>query len=62
MRICFRQEFNEIIKKMKDMYGIEGNHFRLYRVPLLLNGENCVLPCLDSSAIHIKKLVELAQN
>lgn len=31
-------------------------------LPLILNNENCSLPCLDSVAIHIKKLVELAQE
>lgn len=56
------QEFNEIIKKMKDMYGIEAIILGCTELPLLLNDENCVLPCLDSAAIHIKKLVELAQN
>ena len=56
------QEFNEIIKKMKDMYGIEAIILGCTELPLLLNDENCVLPCLDSSAIHIKKLVELAQD
>ena len=56
------QEFNEIIKKMKDMYGIEAIILGCTELPLLLNDENCVLPCLDSAAIHINKLVELAQN
>lgn len=56
------QEFNEIIKKMKDMYGIEAIILGCTELPLLLNDENCLLPCLDSAAIHIKKLVELAQN
>lgn len=56
------QEFNEIIKKMKDMYGIEAIILGCTELPLLLNDENCALPCLDSAAIHIKKLVELAQN
>ena len=56
------QEFNEIIKKMKDMYGIEAIILGCTELPLLLNDENCVLPCLDSAEIHIMKLVDLAQN
>ncbi|MBP1564474.1 MAG: amino acid racemase [Oscillospiraceae bacterium] len=54
-------EFNKIIKKMKDMYGIEAIILGCTELPLLLNDANCLLPCLDSVAIHVKKLVELAQ-
>lgn len=54
------QEFNAIIKKMRDVYGIEAVVLGCTELPLLLNDENCVLPCLDSVEIHIKKLVELA--
>ncbi|MEE0265534.1 MAG: amino acid racemase [Acutalibacteraceae bacterium] len=56
------QEFNEIIKKMKDEYDIEAVILGCTELPLILNDSNCVLPCLDSVAIHIKKLVELVQN
>lgn len=56
------QEFNEIIKKLKDMYEIEAIVLGCTELPLLLNDANCLLPCLDSVAIHIKKLVELAQD
>ena len=56
------QEFNEIIKKLKDMYEIEAVVLGCTELPLILNDANCVLPCLDSVAIHIKKLVELAQG
>lgn len=54
------QEFNEIIKKMKEMHQIEAIILGCTELPLLLNDANCVLPCLDSVEIHIKKLVELA--
>ena len=56
------QEFNEIIKKMKETHQIEAIILGCTELPLLLNDANCVLPCLDSVAIHIKKLVELALN
>ena len=56
------QEFNEIIKKMQDVYGIEAVVLGCTELPLILNDENCLLPCLDSVAIHIKKLIELAQD
>ena len=56
------QEFNVIIKKLKDMYEIEAIVLGCTELPLLLNDANCLLPCLDSVAIHIKKLVELAQD
>lgn len=53
-------EFNEIIKKMKDEQQIEAVILGCTELPLLLNDGNCVLPCLDSVEIHIKKLIELA--
>ena len=56
------QEFNEIIKKLQDMYEIEAVVLGCTELPLILNDANCSLPCLDSVAIHIKKLVELAQD
>ena len=56
------QEFNGIIKKMQDVYGIEAVVLGCTELPLILNDENCLLPCLDSVAIHIKKLIELAQG
>ena len=56
------QEFDAIIKKMRDVYGIEAVVLGCTELPLLLNDENCVLPCLDSVEIHIKKLVELAME
>ena len=56
------QEFNEIIKKMQDEYNIEAVILGCTELPLILNDENCLLPCLDSVAIHIERLVELAQD
>ena len=54
------QEFNEIIKKMQKEHGIEAIVLGCTELPLLLNDENCVLPCMDSVTIHIEKLAELA--
>lgn len=51
-------EFNKIIQKMKDEQKIEAIILGCTELPLLLNDENCVLPCLDSVQIHIKKLIE----
>lgn len=53
------QEFNAIITKMQNEHGIEAVILGCTELPLILNDENCVLPCLDSVEIHIKKLVEL---
>ena len=55
-----RQEFNTIIKNMQQAHGIEAVVLGCTEIPLLLNDENCVLPCLDSVAIHIERLKELA--
>ena len=45
---------------MKKVYGIEAVILGCTELPLLLNDGNCVVPCLDSVEIHIKKLIELA--
>jgi len=55
------QEFNEIIKKMQKTHEIEAIVLGCTELPLLLNNDNCVLPCLDSVAIHIEELIELVQ-
>lgn len=52
-------EFVEIINKMKERDGIEGIILGCTELPLLLNSENCPIPCFDSVDIHIKKLIEL---
>lgn len=54
------KEFNEIILKMKQEHGIEAVVLGCTEIPLLLNDENCVLPCLDSVDIHINELIDLA--
>ena len=53
---------NEIIKRMQDEHKIEAVILGCTELPLILNDENCMLPCLDSVAIHIERLVELAQD
>ena len=53
-------EFVDIINKMKERDGIEGIILGCTELPLLLNSENCPIPCFDSVEIHIKKLIELA--
>lgn len=55
-------EFNKVIEKMKKDYGIEAVILGCTEIPLLLNDDNCVLPCLDSVEIHIKKLINLAMD
>lgn len=53
------KEFNEIILRMKQEHGIEAVVLGCTEIPLLLNDENCVLPCLDSVDIHINELIDL---
>ena len=55
------QEFNEIINTMQQAHGIEAVILGCTELPLLLSDDNCILPCLDSVEIHIKRLMELAQ-
>lgn len=55
-----RKEFNDIILKMKAEHDIEAVVLGCTELPLLLNDDNCVLPCLDSVDIHISELIELA--
>ena len=45
---------------MRDRDGIEAVILGCTELPLLLNDNNCVLPCLDSVDIHIDKLIGLA--
>ncbi len=54
-------EFNAIIGKMHKERGAEAVILGCTELPLLLNNDNCVLPCLDSVDIHINKLIELAE-
>lgn len=45
---------------MRNDYGIEAIILGCTELPLLLNDDNGVLPCMDSVEIHIKKLIHLA--
>ncbi|MCQ2974113.1 MAG: amino acid racemase [Bacteroidales bacterium] len=53
-------DFNSIISKIKNEHNIEAVVLGCTELPLLLNNDNCVLPCLDSVEIHIQKLIKLA--
>ena len=53
-------EFQKIIEKMRTENGIEAVILGCTELPLLLNPDNCPLPCLDSVEIHIQKLIDLA--
>lgn len=53
-------EFNAIIARMKEKQGIEAVILGCTELPLLLNNDNCILPCMDSVDIHINRLIELA--
>ncbi len=53
-------EFNCIMKRMKEEDQIEAVILGCTELPLLLNDKNCILPCLDSVDIHIRKLIELS--
>ena len=53
------QELVQIIERMKAEDGIEGVILGCTELPLLLNSENCPIPCYDSVEIHIRKLEEL---
>ena len=50
-------EFQRIIEKMRDQYGIEAVVLGCTELPLLLNSANCPVPCLDSVEIHINELI-----
>lgn len=56
------QEFQQIINKMQEQYGIETVILGCTELPLLLNEGNCPIPCLDSVEIHIEKLIRLIQG
>ncbi len=53
-------EFQQIITKMKYNDGIEAVVLGCTELPLLLNADNCPVPCLDSVDIHIKELIDQA--
>ena len=56
------KEFQDIIKRMIKTDGIEAIILGCTELPLLLNSENCPLPCLDSVDIHINELIKLAMQ
>lgn len=53
------KELQGIIQKMKEEQGIEAVILGCTELPIILNNENCPVPCLDSVEIHIQKLMEL---
>lgn len=55
-------EFNGIIDKMRKENEIEAVILGCTELPLLLNNDNSVLPCLDSVDIHIRELIKLAMT
>ena len=55
-------EFNGIIDKMRKEHEIEAVILGCTELPLLLNDDNSVLPCMDSVDIHIRELINLAMT
>lgn len=55
------KEFQEIIRGMRDRDGIEAVVLGCTELPLILNPDNCPVPCLDSVEIHINELIRLAR-
>ena len=55
-------EFQGIISKMRDEQGIEAVVLGCTELPILLNSDNCPVPCLDSVDIHINDLIKLAMD
>ena len=55
-------EFQKIIGKMQDRYGIEALVLGCTELPLILNDSNCPVPCLDSVKIHIRELIDQAMS
>ncbi|MCH5248125.1 MAG: amino acid racemase [Muribaculaceae bacterium] len=49
--------FQRIIRRMKDEEGIEAIILGCTELPLLLNDENCPVPCLDTVQIHLETLI-----
>ncbi len=56
------REFRAIIDRLKQEDRIEAVILGCTELPLLLNSDNCGLPCLDSVDIHIRKLIEAAME
>ncbi len=51
-------ELVSVIAEMKAEHGIEALALGCTELPLALNDGNCPVPCLDTMAIHIDKLVD----
>ncbi|MDD6038995.1 MAG: amino acid racemase [bacterium] len=56
------KEFLAIIEKMKEEDEIEAIILGCTELPLLLNSDNCPIPCLDAVEMHLKKLIALAME
>ena len=54
------KEFQEIIRGMRDRDGIEAVVLGCTELPMILNPDNCPVPCLDSVEIHINELIRLS--
>lgn len=52
------QGFQQIIKRMMEEEGIEAIILGCTELPLLLNDEVSLIPCLDTMKIHIKRLID----
>ena len=52
------KELQGIIAKMRDEKGIEAVVLGCTELPLILNSDNCPVPCLDSVEIHINELIK----
>ena len=55
-------EFQKIIGKMEKENSIEAVILGCTELPLLLNDDNCPVPCLDSVDIHINEIIKLAMD
>ena len=60
VRDSTRKEFQDIIRKVQSEHGIEAVVLGCTEIPLLLNQDNCPLPCLDCMDIHINELIRQA--
>ena len=56
------KEFQGIIRKLKEENGINAVILGCTELPLLLNPDNCPVPCLDSVDIHINEIIRLSME
>lgn len=52
------QQLIAVINEMRSQQGIEAIILGCTELPLALNEENCLMPCLDTMKIHIEALAE----